>query len=50
MAKDKIAKTNAARLLDRDKVKYELVPYEVDENDLSCSESRASALSHNGNL
>lgn len=23
MAKDKIAKTNAARLLDRDKVKYE---------------------------
>ena len=36
MAKDKIAKTNAARLLDRDKVKYELVPYEVDENDLSC--------------
>ena len=37
MAKDKIAKTNAARLLDRDKVKYELVPYEVDENDLSLS-------------
>ena len=25
MAKDKIAKTNAARLLDRDKVKYELL-------------------------
>ena len=34
--KEKIAKTNAARLLDRDKVPYELVPYEVDENDLSC--------------
>ena len=37
MAKDKIAKTNAARLLDRDKVKYELVPYEVDENDLAAT-------------
>ena len=36
MAKEKIAKTNAARLLDKDKIKYELVPYEVDENDLSC--------------
>ena len=36
MAKEKIAKTNAARLLDKAKVKYELVPYEVDENDLSC--------------
>jgi Cys-tRNA(Pro)/Cys-tRNA(Cys) deacylase len=31
----KIEKTNAARLLDRDKVSYELVPYDVDENDLS---------------
>lgn len=31
MSKEKIAKTNAARLLDRDKIKYELVPYEVDE-------------------
>ena len=36
MAKEKIAKTNAARLLDKDKIAYELVPYEVDENDLSC--------------
>ena len=36
MAKEKIAKTNATRLLDKDKIKYELVPYEVDENDLSC--------------
>lgn len=36
MSKEKIAKTNAARLLDRDKIKYELVPYEVGENDLSC--------------
>jgi Cys-tRNA(Pro)/Cys-tRNA(Cys) deacylase len=32
---DKINKTNVARLLDRDKVSYELIPYEVDENDLS---------------
>ncbi|MDD2281619.1 MAG: YbaK/EbsC family protein, partial [Bacteroidales bacterium] len=30
----KIDKTNAARLLDRAKIKYELVPYGVDENDL----------------
>ena len=32
---NKINKTNAARLLDRAKIKYELIPYEVDENDLS---------------
>lgn len=31
----KQAKTNVARLLDRDKVGYELIPYEVDETDLS---------------
>lgn len=31
----KINKTNVARLLDKAKVSYELVPYEVDENDLS---------------
>ena len=30
----KIAKTNAARLLDAASIDYELVPYEVDENDL----------------
>ena len=30
----KIAKTNAARLLDAQKVPYELIPYQVDENDL----------------
>ena len=30
----KIDKTNAARLLDKAKIKYELIPYEVDENDL----------------
>lgn len=29
-----IKKTNAARLLDQLKVAYELIPYEVDENDL----------------
>lgn len=28
-------KTNAARLLDQQKIAYELIPYEVDENDLS---------------
>ena len=30
----KIQKTNAARLLDKAKVAYELIPYEVDEQDL----------------
>ena len=30
-------KTNAARLLDKAKIKYELVPYEVDENDLAAT-------------
>ena len=34
MAK-KIEKTNAARLLDRAKIKYNLIPYEYDENDLA---------------
>ena len=31
----KINKTNAARLLDKAKIAYELIPYVVDENDLS---------------
>lgn len=35
MKQDKINKTNAARLLDQAGVKYDLVPYIVDENDLS---------------
>lgn len=34
MAK-KIEKTNAARLLDRAKISYALIPYEFDENDLA---------------
>lgn len=38
----KINKTNAARLLDKAKVPYELIPYEVDENDLSCVHVAAS--------
>ncbi len=33
--KEKISKTNAARMLDKSKVPYKLVPYEVDEDDLS---------------
>ena len=40
--KEKINKTNAARLLDKAKVKYELIPYEVDENDLSAPHVAAS--------
>lgn len=32
-----INKTNAARLLDKAKIKYKLVPYEVDENDLAAT-------------
>ena len=35
--KEKINKTNVARLLDKAKVPYTLVPYEVDENDLSAT-------------
>lgn len=34
MAK-KIEKTNAARLLDKVKITYDLIPYEFDENDLA---------------
>lgn len=30
-----VEKTNAARLLDRAKISYQLIPYEVDESDLS---------------
>ncbi|MDE6073311.1 MAG: Cys-tRNA(Pro) deacylase, partial [Muribaculaceae bacterium] len=30
-----INKTNAARLLDRAKIRYNLIPYEVDENNLA---------------
>lgn len=37
MAKHKIEKTNAARLLDRAKVAYELVPYTVDEENLAAT-------------
>lgn len=33
----KVSKTNVARLLDKAKVTYRLVPYEVDENDLSAT-------------
>lgn len=35
-------KTNAARLLDKAKVPYELIPYEVDESDLSAVHVAAS--------
>lgn len=38
----KINKTNAVRLLDKAKVFYELVPYEVDENNLSAIHVAAS--------
>ena len=31
----KVNKTNVARLLDKAKINYELIPYEVDESDLS---------------
>ena len=34
MPKEKINKTNACRILDQKGIQYELVPYEVDENDL----------------
>lgn len=35
--KEKINKTNVARLLDKAKIAYDLVPYEVDEDDLSAT-------------
>ena len=38
----KINKNNAARLLDKAKISYELIPYEVDENDLSAVHVAAS--------
>jgi Cys-tRNA(Pro)/Cys-tRNA(Cys) deacylase len=38
----KINKTNAARLLDQAKVPYQLIAYEVDENDLSAIHVAAS--------
>ena len=38
----KINKTNAARLLDKAKIAYELILYEVDENDLSAIHVAAS--------
>lgn len=34
---EKANKTNAARLLDRARIKYDLVPYKVDENDLAAT-------------
>ncbi|MDO4319394.1 MAG: Cys-tRNA(Pro) deacylase [Bacteroidales bacterium] len=33
----KVAKTNVARLLDKAKIDYELIPYKVDENDLAAT-------------
>lgn len=33
----KINKTNAARILDQKKIKYELVPYQVDESNLAAT-------------
>lgn len=37
-----LKKTNVARLLDREKIKYELVPYEVNPDDLSATKVAAS--------
>ena len=37
MSNKKVEKTNAARLLDRAKIPYELIPYIVDENDLAAT-------------
>ena len=36
-SRNKIDKTNAARLLDRAGIAYELIPYRVDENDLAAA-------------
>ena len=45
----KINKTNAARLLDRAKIPYELIPYEVDENNLA-ADHVAESLGEDINL
>lgn len=45
-SKQKISKTNAARLLDRAKIRYELIAYEVDEHDLG-AEHLADTLGEN---
>ena len=37
MGHSKVEKTNAARLLDRAKIAYELVPYAVDEEHLAAT-------------
>lgn len=42
MSKEKVNKTNVARLLDKAKIKYELIPYDVDESDLSAIHVAAS--------
>ncbi len=34
---ERLNKTNVARLLDKARINYELIPYEVDENDLSAN-------------
>lgn len=44
--KEKITKTNVARLLDKAKIAYELISYEVDEKDLSAIHV-ASSLGEN---
>ena len=45
MKSEKINKTNVARLLDKAKIAYQLVAYEVDENDLSAiDENDLSAI------
>ena len=46
----KINKTNAARLLDKAKITYELIPYEVDEKDLSAVHVAASLGEQNDGL
>ena len=37
MTAKRVDKTNAARLLDRAKIEYSLIPYTVDENDLAAT-------------
>ncbi|MBR5483179.1 MAG: Cys-tRNA(Pro) deacylase [Alistipes sp.] len=37
MAKQRIEKTNVARLLDKAKIDYQLIPYTVDENNLAAT-------------
>ena len=50
MADNGLKKTNAARLLDQMKVRYELIPYEVDEEHLGAEHTAEILRAAKGTL